>query len=66
MKVLDVKESAEFIRVRESTVRDPKWRQRVRLPAVRIGRRMLFREQDLLALVERGLEKDECVQAADK
>ncbi len=66
MKVLDVKESAEFIRVRESTVRDPKWRQRVGLPAVRIGRRMLFREQDLLALVERGLEKDECVQGADK
>jgi hypothetical protein len=39
-----------------STVTDRRWRQRVGLRAFRVGRALRFRERDVLALVEAGLE----------
>lgn len=36
---------------------DPRRRQRLGLPAVRLGRRLMFVEADVLALIERGRER---------
>jgi excisionase family DNA binding protein len=51
-KLLTVPETAAFLRVSVSTVRA--WTYQGRLPVVKLGRRCLYKEEDLLEHIERG------------
>jgi len=56
MRIISVATTAETLDVSEKSVRDARWRKRVGLPLVRIGRRVGVLEKDLLTLIERGKE----------
>lgn len=45
-----------IFRMRRKKLYDPKYRKQIGLPAVKMGKRLLFRDEDIQALVERGLE----------
>jgi len=49
-----------------STVTDGRWRRRTGLRAFRVGRALRFRERDVLALLEAGLEPLGAVSEAPK
>lgn len=58
MRVLSVAEACERLGgLARKTVLDPRWRSRVRLPIVHVGRRVGFLETDIANLIERGREK---------
>ncbi len=50
-------EAASILGVSPKSVEDVRWRRRVGLRATRVGRCLRFRENDLLKLLERGLER---------
>jgi excisionase family DNA binding protein len=54
--VLDVPAAARFMGVSLWTLYDARWRRRHRVPAVRVGRLLKFREADLVAWLERHRE----------
>jgi excisionase family DNA binding protein len=54
-KLLNIRESAELLRLSPNTLRA--WVFQKRMPFVRLGRRILFREKDLQAMVEKGAEE---------
>ena len=51
-RLLDVKEAAALLGCSEAAIR--KWVHQRRLPAVRVGRLVRFRRQDLEAFVQAG------------
>lgn len=51
-ELLSVPEAAEMTRLTESTIRA--WLNQRRIPCVKLGRRVLLRRADLLALIEAG------------
>jgi predicted site-specific integrase-resolvase len=55
-RVLPLVVVADLLGVREATLRDYRWRWRVRLPLTRVGRRVGVTESDLRALLARGRE----------
>lgn len=54
-KLLTPNEAAQFLRVSIHTIRA--WTFRREIPAVRIGRKVLFRLSDLEELINQGLQK---------
>ena len=50
-------EAARILGVSSKSVQDMRWRRRVGLKATRVGRCLRFRENDLLKLLESGLER---------
>ena len=54
---LNVREVAAVVGVAPSTAEDRRWRRRVGLRGFRVGRSLRFRKSDVLALLERGLER---------
>lgn len=50
-------QTATVLGLSPNTVADPRWRRRVGLRAVRVGRALRFMESDVLELVERGRER---------
>lgn len=54
---LDKYQVADRLGLSPRTVEDPRWRVRVGLRAVRVGRTLRFRESDLVRLLERSLER---------
>ena len=54
---LDKYQVAHRLGVSPRTIEDPRWRLRVGLRAVRVGRTLRFRESDLLRLIERSVER---------
>lgn len=57
MRGLGAKEAAAILGVSIRSIRDVRWRSRVRLAGRRIGRRLVFTEQDLQALLRRSVER---------
>ena len=55
-RALTKEQAAAILNHSPRTLADPRWRQRVGLMAVRIGRSIRFRERDLLRLLEQGAE----------
>ncbi len=53
-RLLNVTEAANSLRVSPHTIRA--WQFQRKIPVVRIGRKVLFREKDLQALVEEGFQ----------
>lgn len=49
-------EAARLLGHPPATLRDSRWRRRVGLSVVKVGRAVCFRARDLADLVERGLE----------
>jgi len=45
-------EAAQFLRCATNSLRDPAWRRRAGLHAVRIGRSLRFRKSDLLNFLD--------------
>jgi predicted DNA-binding transcriptional regulator AlpA len=56
-KLVSAPEAAEFLGLAVDSVYDGRVRQRLQLPYVRLGKRVMFRQCDLEAVIERGLEK---------
>ena len=56
MRILSVPETSRRLNVKSSTPRDHRWRARVGLPLIRIGRRVGFLESDVYDLIQRGRE----------
>jgi len=56
-KLVSVEELCQATGLKKGSPYDPRIRARLKLPAVRIGKRMMFRESDVIALIERGTEK---------
>jgi excisionase family DNA binding protein len=56
VKLLKPEETAEQLGTTREVVYSPRWRSRVGLRAVRVGRSLRFREDDVRALIERGTE----------
>jgi hypothetical protein len=57
--VMELDPAAEAIKVSYRTIRDPRWRARVGLPVVRVGRKILgVREADLRRVIRRGIRRD--------
>jgi len=50
--LLSIPEAADMTRLTESTIRD--WLNQRRIPCVKLGRRVLLRRADLVALIEAG------------
>ena len=50
--VLTTDEAAQFLRCSPNVLRDPKWRRRIGLRAVRIGKSLKFLKRDLLQFME--------------
>lgn len=50
--LLSISEAAEMTRLTESTIRA--WLNQKRIPCVKLGRRVLLRRADLMALIEAG------------
>lgn len=57
MRLLSIPQASERLSLAEATIRDKRWRFRVRLPLTRIGRRVGVLEADLQALLRRSREK---------
>jgi hypothetical protein len=45
--IYTLKEIAAFMKVAEKTVGNPAWRKSIGLPAIRLGRKLRFRESDV-------------------
>jgi hypothetical protein len=56
-RLLRKERAAEVLDLEVSTLDDARWRQRVGLPIVKIGKSLRFRQSDLEALIERGVQK---------
>jgi excisionase family DNA binding protein len=56
VRLLKADEAAGQLGTTREVVYSPRWRSRVGLRAVRIGRSLRFRQDDVLALVQRGTE----------
>jgi len=56
-RALAKEEAASLLGLSPKTLGDKRWRVRVGLYAVKIGRRLRFIENDLEALVQRGRER---------
>ncbi len=56
-RALGIKAAAVYVGSSPRTLADARWRQRVGLPATRIGRRLVFLVRDLDALLSRGRER---------
>ena len=54
--MLSISEAADRLSIASKTIRDPRWRLRVGLPLVRVGRRVGVLEDDILALLRKGRE----------
>ena len=52
-KLLNVKESADSLRVSRHTIRQ--WYYQGRLPGLKLGRRVLFKESTIAEIIEHGL-----------
>ena len=50
--VLTTDEAAQFLRCSPNVLRDPEWRRRIGLRAVRIGKSLKFLKRDLLQFME--------------
>jgi hypothetical protein len=57
VKLLIPSEVSEILRCRLRSLYEPVYRQRIGLPAVRVGRKFLFKEVDVLRIIEQGTEK---------
>lgn len=57
MKGMGALRVAETLDVSVRSVRDARWRLRVGLPARRIGRRLIFAEDDVQRLLRRNVER---------
>lgn len=57
MLLFTAEEAAARLGVSPRSLRDKRWRLRVGLAATRIGRRVGFREDDLVKLITRGRER---------
>ena len=47
---------AALLKLKSRTPYDPRWRLRVGIRAIRVGRSLRFRAEDIQELIERGLE----------
>jgi hypothetical protein len=56
-KALDLRRAATYVGSSPRTLADARWRERVGLPATRIGRRLVFLIRDLDALLTRSREQ---------
>jgi predicted DNA-binding transcriptional regulator AlpA len=72
MRLVSVPEASQILGLKEYSFYDARMRQRLGLPQVRIGKGILFRESDILALIERCTERllplpseEESVDAVD-
>lgn len=54
---LDKHQVAYRIGVSPRTVEDPRWRVRVGLRAIKVGRTLRFRESDVLRFLDRSVER---------
>jgi predicted DNA-binding transcriptional regulator AlpA len=54
-KLLSVPQVSEITGLKESSILDPRIRQKLQLPMVRLGKRCLFRDCDVAALIERSV-----------
>jgi len=57
MKLMNVQELSERLNLPTSTIKDKRWRARMGLPAVKLGERVLFREQDVERVITKHLER---------
>ncbi len=57
VRMLPIPIAADCLGVAQKTLRDARWRARVRLPLVRVGGRVGILEDDILALLTRGRER---------
>ena len=57
MQLVKCDRAAAILDVRPQSLRDPRFRQRIGLKAVRVGRALRFRITDLERLAERGEER---------
>lgn len=55
-RLLTTKEVAEMLGISATTVRDPKFRKRIGLNVVRIGRQVRFSISELDAFIDRNIE----------
>lgn len=53
-KLLTVPEAAEALRVSVNTIRA--WVFQRRIPVIRVGRKLVFKESDLIKVVEKGFQ----------
>ena len=51
-EVFTADEAAQFIKYHPGALRDPEWRRRVGLQAIRIGKSLRFLKHDLLRFLE--------------
>ncbi len=57
MRALDVDSAARLLGVSPRSLADRRYRKKLGLPATKIGRRTVFREADLLSVLERGRQQ---------
>lgn len=57
MDLITPEEAADIFRLKPSSLRDPRFRQRLGLRAVRIGGSLRFRKEDVERIVKEGLER---------
>lgn len=57
MRIISVKETAQQLSLSPLSLADKRFRVRIGLPAVKLGRRLGFDERDVEQLVMRGREK---------
>jgi hypothetical protein len=57
MKLLTLEETASRLGVKSTSLADKRYRFRIGLPAVKVGRRIGFSETDVEKLITRGREK---------
>lgn len=57
MKILTAEEASQRLGVKPGSLLDKRYRLRIGLPAVKIGRRVGFAEDDIERLIKRGREK---------
>lgn len=56
MKIYSVDEAAALLKISPRSLADKRYRLKLHLPALKIGRRIVFAEADLLCVLERGRE----------
>jgi hypothetical protein len=67
MKLLSPEETGQRLGgISTNSLRDKRYRLRIGLPAVKVGRRLGFREEDVERLITRGREKVLCGGAANE
>ena len=65
-QLLSIPEAAEILRVPVSCLYHEAYRQRINLPAIRIGRRILFTLSDIKRLIGRAEEFDPGAHVAEQ